>query len=31
MADADLRPVAQVSVDHVWSAVRFRPAERVGT
>ncbi len=25
-----LRPVTQVSIDKVWSALRFRPAERVG-
>lgn len=25
-----LRPVTQVSIDEVWSALRFRPAERVG-
>lgn len=30
MADTGLRPVMQVSVDEVWSALRFRPAERVG-
>jgi hypothetical protein len=29
-ADTALRPVSQVSVDEVWSALRFRPAERVG-
>jgi hypothetical protein len=27
---AGLRPVTQVSIDAVWSALRFRPAERVG-
>ena len=26
---AGLRPVAQVAVDEVWSALRFRPADRV--
>jgi Protein of unknown function (DUF3052) len=26
---AGLRPVAQVSVDDIWSALRFRPAEQV--
>ena len=26
---AGLRPVTQVSVDETWSAVRFRPVERV--
>jgi hypothetical protein len=25
------RPVAQVSVNDVWSAIRLRPAEKVGT
>jgi len=25
------RPVTQISIDEVWSALRFRPAERVGT
>ncbi len=30
-AGTSLRPVTQVSVDEVWSALRFRPAERVGT
>jgi len=24
------RPVTQISIDEVWSALRFRPAERVG-
>jgi len=28
--EAGLRPVTQVSIDAVWSALRFRPAERVG-
>ncbi len=28
--EAGLRPVAQISVDETWSALRFRPAERVG-
>jgi len=27
---AGLRPVTQVSIDDVWSALRFRPVERVG-
>jgi hypothetical protein len=27
---AGLRPVSQISVDETWSAVRFRPAEKVG-
>jgi hypothetical protein len=31
MAVTGLRPVTQVSIDKVWSALRFRPAERVGT
>lgn len=31
MTDTGLRPVTQVSIDDVWSALRFRPAERVGT
>ena len=31
MVDTGLRPVTQVSIDDVWSALRFRPAERVGT
>jgi hypothetical protein len=26
----ELRPVTQVSVDQVWSALRFRPTEKVG-
>jgi len=30
VADAGLRPVSQISIDKVWSAVRFRPAELVG-
>ena len=25
------RPVRQIAMDNVWSALRFRPAERVGT
>jgi hypothetical protein len=25
-----LRPVAQVSIDQTWSAVRYRPAEKIG-
>lgn len=29
-ADAGLRPVTQVSIDDTWSALRFRPLERVG-
>jgi hypothetical protein len=31
MSDTGLRPVTQVSIDAVWSAMRFRPLERVGT
>lgn len=30
MSDTGLRPVTQVSIDAVWSALRFRPAEQVG-
>ena len=30
MGDTGLRPVTQVSVDKVWSAMRFRPADEVG-
>ena len=26
-----MRPVTQVSIDEVWSAMRFRPPEKVGT
>lgn len=26
-----MRPVTQISIDDTWSALRFRPAERVGT
>ena len=29
-AEAGLRPVTQISVDEVWSALRFRPAAEVG-
>jgi hypothetical protein len=25
-----IRPVTQISIDKVWSAIRFRPAEQVG-
>ncbi len=28
--EAGLRPVTQVAIDDVWSALRFRPAELVG-
>jgi hypothetical protein len=30
VAEVGLRPVTQVSVDEVWSALRFRAMERVG-
>ena len=30
MGDTELRPVTQISIDKVWSALRFRPAELVG-
>ena len=30
VADAGLRPVTQVSIDETWSALRFRPIEKVG-
>jgi len=30
LEEAGMRPVMQVSIDDVWSALRFRPAERVG-
>jgi hypothetical protein len=30
VARAGLRPVTQVSIDETWSALRFRPVERVG-
>jgi hypothetical protein len=29
-ATADWRPVTQVSIDDVWSALRFRPLAEVG-
>jgi hypothetical protein len=29
--ETGLRPVTQISIDATWSALRFRPAERVGT
>ncbi len=29
LTDVGLRPVAQISVDETWSAVRFRPSELV--
>lgn len=30
MADSGLRPVTQISIDETWSALRFRPVEKVG-
>ncbi|UCG24729.1 MAG: hypothetical protein JSW55_01660 [Chloroflexota bacterium] len=30
MADKGIRPASQVSIDKVWSAMRFRPPEAVG-
>jgi hypothetical protein len=30
LAKAGLRAVTQVSINDVWSALRFRPSERVG-
>lgn len=30
MAKSDLKGVALVSIDPVWSAMRFRPADRIG-
>lgn len=30
LADKRIRPVTQVSIDKVWSAMRFRPPEEVG-
>jgi hypothetical protein len=30
MNGTGLRPVTQVSINNVWSALRFRPTERVG-
>ena len=30
LSDKDIRPVSQVSIDRVWSAIRFRPPEEVG-
>jgi hypothetical protein len=29
--DSDWRPVTQISIDDVWSALRFRPKSEVGT
>jgi hypothetical protein len=30
LLEKGIRPVMQVSIDSVWSAIRFRPAEAVG-
>lgn len=30
MMDTGLRPVTQIAIDAVWSALRFRPADAVG-
>ena len=30
MQDSGLRPVTQVSIDKTWSALHFRPVEKVG-
>jgi hypothetical protein len=30
LEEAGLRPVMQVAIDEVWSALRWGPAERVG-
>ncbi len=30
LEQAGLRPVTQIALDETWSALRFRPAERVG-
>lgn len=30
MSRVGLRPVTQISIDSTWSALRFRPTERVG-
>jgi hypothetical protein len=29
--DTGLRPVTQISIDETWSALRFRPTEKVGS
>jgi hypothetical protein len=29
--DSEWRPVTQISIDEVWSALRFRPKSEVGT
>jgi hypothetical protein len=31
LAPTGLRPVTQIAIDEVWSALRFRPAEKVNT
>lgn len=31
LTSAGLRPVSQVAIDEVWSALRFRPADEVGS
>lgn len=31
MKEFGVRPVTQISIDDTWSAMRFRPYERVGT
>jgi hypothetical protein len=30
LTEAGMRPVTQVSIDDVWSALRWRPSDRVG-
>ena len=30
LSNRGIRPVAQVSIDNVWSAMRFRPTDEVG-
>jgi len=30
MSDSGLRPVTQIAIDDIWSALRFRPTEKVG-
>lgn len=30
LSDRGIRPVTQVSIDKVWSGLRFRPSEEVG-
>jgi hypothetical protein len=31
MTDKGIRPVAQVSIDPIWSAIRFRPSDALGS